>query len=377
MVRLDRKQIVLVVFRVLLLFQLEASKGVRSEEVGVFRASGAISIGWQSTEAADGKADRCQDVVDQGPGVVVASEAYVVTVTRFLLFQLVVVHAEGHLLFFVVPVDVHLFNFFVGGLASVSNLCVHGCLPFPFGHVGRGRLARERLGRDGPAAIEGARLRRVHVEVENGTQNGAERASERHSIVLCVRRDHLLGLFLDAEGVLEHIENEGEVDVTEVIKFLKLDLVGLPEVVVEQVAVVPRVVCVCSSHSEEKIRQLDLRLLPGSCQVPQVLGVHKVTVFVEAVASVEVTLHVVTCPKCRQIVVVNRVLEVLIFVNISSEFSNDGTLTLLRLGIPAGGVGFRRNQVCQCGTRKNKSGSSEQRLHYMRLIGKKCNFIQL
>lgn len=68
-----------------------------------------------------------------------------------------------------------------------------------------------------------------------------------------VRVNHVLCLFLDVEGVLEHVEDEREVEVTEVGEILKLLVIRPIEVVIEQITVVPGVIRVCSSDSEKEV----------------------------------------------------------------------------------------------------------------------------
>ena len=79
--------------------------------------------------------------------------------------------------------------------------------------------------------------------------------------VCFIGRNHVLGLRLDVERVLEHIEDEGEVDISEVVEVLPLRGVGALEVVVVQIAVVPGLVEGGSCGLEEQVPQLSERFL--------------------------------------------------------------------------------------------------------------------
>lgn len=140
--------------------------------------------------------------------------------------------------------------------------------------------------------------------------------------MLGVGLNHILGLLLDTQGVLEHIKDEGQVDVTEVIEPVKFLLVRHTEIVIEQVTVVPRVISICSKRRESKVGELHLRLIPSGGQVPRVERVHEASAFLEAVTGEKIALHVVTLPKRRHVIIIHRILEVLVRVEVSSEFAD-------------------------------------------------------
>lgn len=83
-----------------------------------------------------------------------------------------------------------------------------------------------------------------------------------------VRVNHVLCLLLDVERVLEHVEDEREVEVSEIGEVLKLLLIRPIEVVIEQITVVPRVIRVCSSDSEKEVPKFGYFSLSGGDKGP-------------------------------------------------------------------------------------------------------------
>ena len=138
-----------------------------------------------------------------------------------------------------------------------------------------------------------------------------------------VRCNHVLGLRLDVERVLEHVEDEGEVDIAEVVEVLPLRGVGAPEVVVVQIAVVPGLVRVCSCSQEEQVPELGDRLLTDGGQVPLIEDVHEQIEVLKADGGIEITRHIVASPEGVKIIVIDRICPVLFIVDVSSEFLDD------------------------------------------------------
>lgn len=117
--------------------------------------------------------------------------------------------------------------------------------------------------------------------------------------------DHVLGLRLNVQRVLEHVEDEREVDITEVIEVCPLGLIGHHHIIGVQVAVVPSIVEVCSCRVEEQVPQISVGLLTHGSELPSVEHVHEQIEVVQARSSIVVTLHVVARPEGVHIVIVD------------------------------------------------------------------------
>jgi len=122
---------------------------------------------------------------------------------------------------------------------------------------------------------------------------------------------------------LEHVEDEREIDISEIVEILPLDLVGHLHIIVIQVTVVPCFVSTSSCSVEEKIPKVGNGLLSNSCEFPVVEDVHEEIVVIKARCCIVVTLHIVSRPESIQVVKVDGITPVLILVNIASKLLND------------------------------------------------------
>ena len=87
--------------------------------------------------------------------------------------------------------------------------------------------------------------------------------------------DHVLRLLLDVQRLGEHVENERKINVSEVVEVLPLRLVGERNVVVVEVALVPRIVKASSCRNEKQIPQFSSRPSIRRGQIPRVEDVHE------------------------------------------------------------------------------------------------------
>ena len=138
-----------------------------------------------------------------------------------------------------------------------------------------------------------------------------------------VRCNHVLGLRLDVKRVLEQVEDQRQVDLSEVVETSELGAIIVHEVLLVEEAVVPGIIKACSCSQEEKVKKLSAAPFVGGRFPPVVEGVHEETEVVEALVRVQVRLHVVALPEGRDVVIVHRISEVLSIVDVAGEFSNN------------------------------------------------------
>ena len=146
-----------------------------------------------------------------------------------------------------------------------------------------------------------------------------------------VRCNHILGLRLDVKRVLKQVEDQRQVDLSKVVETSELGAIIVQEVILVQEAVVPGIIKACSCSQEEKVPKLSDVPLVGGRFVPVMEGVHEETEVVEALVRVQVGLHVVALPEGGDVVIVHRISEVFLIVDVACEFSNDRAVVCLFL----------------------------------------------
>ncbi len=170
--------------------------------------------------------------------------------------------------------------------------------------------------------IKGAGQRSIGVEIKDGSEHTTQRLRESHRVVLSIRINHVLCLFLDVERVGEHVEDEREIQVAKICKVLKLLIVCSVEVVIEQIAIVPAIIGVSSRGDEEQVPEFLPFFVSRGDERPVMERVQEKRALVQAGLRVQITLHVVTRPECTSVVIVHRISEVFATINVSCKFAD-------------------------------------------------------
>ena len=136
------------------------------------------------------------------------------------------------------------------------------------------------------------------------------------------RFDHLFNVDLDADRVGKQVEDEAEVDVAEVNKVARPQIVGHEKVEAELEAVEPGVVQFLTRCFERKAVWRHPRASTSHVQRELVESIQEETVIFFALDSSFVGLHVVSVEEGLDIVVIDRVGVVLVVDDVVCEFAD-------------------------------------------------------
>lgn len=104
---------------------------------------------------------------------------------------------------------------------------------------------------------------------------------------------------------MEHVEDEGEIDIAEIIEVLPFGLVGYVYIVQIHEAIVPRLVKISSCRVKEQIPEICVGLLSHGGQLPIMEHIHEQVEVLQALCRIIVALHVVALPEGIHIVIVD------------------------------------------------------------------------